>query len=159
MADEFIGVDVYGIEELNRKLAAWPLAAQNAAVDATSEYLLEVVRTYPPYAHITYKAAYGGFKSDKQRKYVMARIREGTITPGVKNRSQRFRRGWKVIDKGTSSMIVNEVPYGRFLMGDAEQARMPKMIGWKKLGNIIKERMKEIERRARAAIKKVMRRL
>ena len=159
MSDDFIGIDVYGIPELQRKLQHWPLEAQNAAVDAVDEYLVNVLKQYPPYSHVGYADAYGGFKSDRQRKYVMARIREGSITPGVPNRSQDFARHWKVIDKGVSSIIVNDMPYGKWLMDDQMQANMPRMIGWKRLGSVIKDRWQEIERRARAAIVNVLKKL
>ena len=156
MPDDFIGMDVYGIPELQRKLRHWPVDAQNAAVDATNKYLLDVLKQYPPYVHVAYKDAYGGWFSDKQRKYVMAKIREGSIRPGQPNRSQDMAKGWKVIDKGVSSMIVNELPYAGFLMGTDTQARMPKKIGWKTVGSIVKDKIKEIERKSIAAIRKVL---
>lgn len=154
MADDFIGLEVYGVEEIRSLLAKVPTAVADEAVDEVNKYLLNVLKQYPPYKHVRYADAYGGFKSDKQRRYVMARIAEGTITPGYANRSQNFAKGWKVVDKGVSSLIVNEVPYGHYLMGDTTQARIMGMIGWDRITFIIRERMPEIVKKAVAGVKK-----
>lgn len=154
MADDFIGLEVAGVEELRTLLAKVPDAVGGEAVDEVNKYLVNVLKQYPPYKHVKYKDAYGGWKSEKQRRYVMARISEGTITPGYANRSQEFSRGWKTVDKGINSLIVNEVPYGRYLMGDTTQARMMGMIGWDRITFIIRERMPEIIKKAVAGVKK-----
>jgi len=156
---DFVGIEVSGLEELIDKLAALPEEVQDEAIEAVNEYLLNVMKQYPPYAHVTFKDAYGGWFSDKQRKYVMARIREGTIRPGVPNRSQQFAQSWDVLGYGRNSLIVNPTPYGPYLVDDNEQARMPQKIGWKRLGDTLKERMDQIVRRADAGVKNAIRKL
>lgn len=156
---DWIDIDVSGIEEIQTALAETPEAVGSAAVDEVNKYLVNVLKTYPPYQHIGFKQAYGGWFSDKQRKYVMARIREGSITPGYAHRSQRMAEGWKVIDKGMSSIIVNETPYSGYLMGDRKQSRMAGMIGWDRITFIIRERMPQIIRRAAAGVKNALRKL
>ena len=89
----------------------------------------------------------------------MARIREGTINPGTPNRSQQFAKSWDVLGYGRKSMIVNTTPYGPYLVGDQEQARMPKKIGWKRLSDTIKGRMEEIYRRADIGVKNAIKKL
>jgi hypothetical protein len=89
----------------------------------------------------------------------MARISEGSIVPGRSNRSQRLAQGWKIIGSGSNSLIVNEVPYAGYVMGDNEQARMPAKIGWKKITDIITDRMDQIIRRADAGIQKAIKKL
>ena len=156
---DFIGVDIIGIKELQNKLAELPDEAQDAAAEEIAPYLVNVFKQYPPYTYVRFKAAYGGWFSDRQRKYVMARIREGTIVPGKSSRTQRLAQGWKVIGKGANSLVVNEVPYAGYVMGDDEQARMPRKIGWKTIGGLVRDRMDQIIRRADAGVKKAIRRL
>jgi hypothetical protein len=156
---DFVGIEVAGLKELIEKLNSLPDDVQDEAIEAVNAYLLNVLKAYPPYAYVPFRKAYGGWFSDKQRKYVMARIREGTIRPGQSNRSQQFSRGWDVLGYGRKSMIVNQTPYGPYLVGDQEQARMPQKIGWKKLGDTIKGRMEEIYRRADAGVKNAIKKL
>lgn len=156
---DFVGIEIAGLEELIAKLEALPGEVQDEAIEAVNAYILNVLKAYPPYAHVTFKNAYGGWFSDKQRRYVMARIREGTITPGKANRSQQFAREWDVLGYGRNSIIVNQTPYGPYLVGDTEQARMPQKIGWKKLGDTIKERMEQIIRHADIGVKNAIKKL
>jgi len=152
----FVGIDVSGIEEIIAKINALPPKAQDEVVQGVNKYLVNVLKAYPPYKHVPFKKAYGKWFSEKQRRYVMARITEGTITPGMPNRSQRFSRNWKVVGYGKTSIIANEIPYGPYLVGDTSQARMPKKIGWSKLKDTIKNRMSKIIKIADAAVKKAL---
>ena len=155
----FVGIEISGLDELIAKLEALPEEVQDEAIEAVNAYMLNVLKLYPPYLHVPYKTAYGGWFSDKQRKYVMARIREGTIRPGQSSRTQQFAQGWDVLGYGRKSMIVNQTPYGPYLVGDADQSRMPKKIGWKKLGDTIKERMEQIIRHADIGVKNAIKKL
>jgi hypothetical protein len=159
MSDDFIGFEVQEIEALRREFGNWPKVIQDEVIDAANRYVLKTIKKYPPYAHVTFKQAYGGWFSERQRRYVMARIAEGTIRPGMPNRSGRFAAGWKVIDKGTQSLVVNEVPYSGFLMGDGTQARMHKKIGWDPIGGWINKNMGGIIGAAREGLVKALRRI
>ena len=152
MSDQWIGLEVIGIDELRREMGNWPKEIQNAVVDQVNAYVLDNIKKYPPYMHVRFKDAYGGWFSEKQRKYVMARIREGTIVPGKPNRTNTLANGWKVIDRGVSSIIVNEVPYAGYVMGDSEQARMPKKIGWDTVGGWVTKHMTNIVGAARQGL-------
>jgi hypothetical protein len=155
----FVGIEITGIEELIEKLGALPDEVQDEAIEAVNKYMLSVLKLDPPYAHVPFKSAYGNWFSEKQRRYVMARIQEGTITPGTPSRSQQFAQNWDVLGYGRNSMIVNPTPYGPYLVGDTEQARMPAKIGWKKLGDTIKQRMEQIIRHADAGVKNAIKKL
>ena len=156
---DFVGIEIAGLDELIEKLGQLPDEVQDEAIEAVNQYMLNVLKAYPPYAHVTFKSAYGGWFSDKQRKYVMARIREGTIRPGQPSRTQQFAQGWDVLGYGRNSIIVNQTPYGPYLVGDTEQARMPQKIGWRKLSDTVKGRMTEIVRRADAGVKNAIKKL
>ena len=157
MAGEFVGVEIAGLDDLMVKLNKLPDVVQDHAIDEANKYMLNVLKLYPPYRHVTMKQAYGGFISEKQRRYVMARIAEGTIRPGMPNRSQRFASSWKVVGYGRNSIIANETPYGPYLVGDSSQSSMHQKIGWKKLGDTIKQRMTQIISKAEAGVKKAIR--
>ena len=159
MVDSFIGFEVAGIEELRREFGNWPKQIQDEVIDAVNKDLIKRVRKYPPYAYVPFKRAYGGWFSEKQRRYVMAKIRAGEINPGVSNRTNRFGQGWKVIDKGTSSLIVNEVPYGRYLMGTGTQARMHKIIGWDMISEFIQKNMGNVLNAARQGLMNALRKI
>jgi hypothetical protein len=159
MADDFIAIEAHGILELQREIGNWPKVIQDEVIDEVNKYVVKSIKKYPPYRYVTFKQAYGGFFSDKQRKYVMARIAEGSIKPGQPNRTGRFAQGWKVIDKGTSSMIVNEVPYSGYLMGDGSQARMHSKIGWKTISKWLQSHMNKIIDSARQGLVKAVRKI
>lgn len=152
MSDEFIAFEVTGIDELRREFGNWDPAIQDDMVNEVNKYVVKEVKKYPPYAYVPYKKAYGGWASEKQRKYVMAKIREGEITPGIPNRTGRFGQGWEIVGYGRNSMVANEVPYGRYLMDDTGQSRMHKLIGWDRLTAWIKKNTDGIMRTARKAL-------
>ena len=102
----------------------FPNEAQDGAGDMVGEYVLNIMREYAPYKYIPFKSAYGGFFSDKQRKYVMASIREGKSKPDGPNRSQGLREGWVKICDGAYKLIVNPGPYAVYVVGDIEHSRM-----------------------------------
>lgn len=156
---DFIGIDTEGTKELVSKLDRLPDVVKDHAIDEVNKYLLNVLKAYPPYRYVPFKTAYGKWFSEKQRRYVMARISEGTITPGMPNRTQRFSQGWKIVGYGQKSVIANETPYGPYLMGDTTQARMPAKIGWKRLKDVINSRMSQIIRKAQAGAKAAIRML
>ena len=156
---DFVGLEAEGIDELMAKLDRLPPEAQDETIEEVNQYLLNVLKAYPPYKHVPFKVAYGKWFSEKQRRYVMARISEGTITPGQPSRTQQFRNNWDVLGYGRNSMIVNDTPYGPYLVGDNEQARMPEKIGWEKLSMTIKDRMSQIIRRAEAGVKNAINKL
>ena len=159
MANDFIGIEVFGIEELRREFGNWPKIIQDGVIDSANQYIIKNVKKYPPYKYVTFQQAYGGWFSEKQRRYVMARIAEGTIKPGMPNRTNRFAQGWKIIDKGTQSIIVNEVPYAGYLMGDGTQARMHTKIGWDTLSKWINNNMSGIINAARQGLVNALRKI
>lgn len=152
-----IGVDVSGLRAVVDALQRYPREAMDAGADAASAYLLNVLRTYPPYRYVSVAQA-GGWRSERQRRYVMAAIRDGRITVPYR-RTQRLRRGWQVVGSGTDTIIVNETPYAGYVMGDMEQTLGHMLRGWDILSTILRDREAQIERRYDAAARKVARRM
>jgi hypothetical protein len=114
------------------------------------------LKHYVPYKYVTVEQA-GGWKSDKQRRYVMAMIREGKIDPGAPHRTGELQRGWEYADKGTRWTITNETPYAGYVMGDNDQANMQRLIGWRVVSEVIQSNLKGAFRFATAKLKEWLR--
>lgn len=111
-------------------------------VEAVAENLVKALKVEPEYKYVSRKSAYGKtFVSDKQRRYVMARIREGSITPGTSNRFGITSAGWHVVKQGERATIVNDTEGARWTQNDKWQARQPAMVGWVKAGKNITEHL------------------
>jgi len=100
-----VDIVIDGLEELRGKLDRFPKAAQDGAGNMVSDYVLNVMKEYVPYAYVPFKSAYGDWFSDKQRKYVMARIHEGSIRPGAPSRTQTLRGGWTKMGEGADTLF------------------------------------------------------
>ena len=127
MAFDFV---VKGVDALKEKLGQVGDAVQAEVGKGVGGYVVKQMQEYVPYAYVPFKSAYGNWFSDKQRKYVMAKIREGSIRPGAPSRTQALRNGWQVAQGDGNTLITNNVPYAGYVIGDADQSRMHKKIGW-----------------------------
>lgn len=158
----FIATDITGVKEIERIIKDLPDEVGNMVVDDANDYLVSVFQAYPPFTHITRKEAYpetgDGFFSDKQRRWFFANLREGNIPePGAGNRTQYFRNAWQKVGEGKNSIVANETPYGPYLMGDTEQARLSKLAGWKTMSEIVTERLDRIKKIAEGSAKRALR--
>ena len=124
----FVGIEITGIEELIEKLGALPDEVQDEAIEAVNKYMLSVLKLYPPYAHVPFKSAYGNWFSEKQRRYVMARIRDGSIQV-PRSRTYGLQGSWTKSISGYTATIENSQSYAHWVQGD-DQARMMSSIGW-----------------------------
>lgn len=149
-----VDIVIDGLEELRSKLDRFPPEAQNEAGDMVSDYVLNIMREYAPYKYIPYKAAYGGFFSDKQRKYVFA-----NKLFGGRSRTQTLRQGWKKMGGGADTLVYNDVSYAGYVVGDGDQANMHTMIGWWTVSSRLGERSEQIERLAKAGVDKAIEKL
>jgi len=155
---DFIAVDVKGLPELRAKQEKLPLEARNTITDEVNKDILNVMKAYEPYKHITMQQAYGGFISTKQRKWFFAALANGDVQIG-NHRTQKLSKGWKIEGKGYESMIVNQTPYAAYVMDDQYQANLPGYEGWKTVGMRIREHMTKFIATADAAVKKAIRKL
>jgi len=157
MADGFIGLDVQGLDNLKSLLKDLPEYAQDFVVEDVADYLLNVLRMYPPQKSVTRKAAYGvSFFTDKQRRFFFAALADGSINVPYR-RTQALSRGWKKVGSGRNLIIANETPHAGLVMGgQTEQSRHARAIGWKEAGEIAKERADRITKIAEAAAAKAI---
>ena len=152
-----IKIKVRGLKEAQEYFKSLPQNLRGLATKAMAEWFIgngsRGLKAYPPYKYVTRKSAYGKtFVSDKQRRYVMAKIREGSIDPGFPHRTGNYQRGWTIINKGVKATITNPVPYAGFVSGDAEQARLNAKVGWRKISDIISTNILGAIRHANKAI-------
>jgi hypothetical protein len=139
-----IKVAVKGIEKIQEFLRALPLGTKTVATRGVAEYLIGDVshglKHYPPYTHVPYSAI-GGFRSDRQRRYVMARIREGSIEPGISASNGYFRDAWRISGEAPRYNLVNDVGYAGFLVGDSQQSLHSQKQGWRKISQTIADNL------------------
>jgi hypothetical protein len=157
---DFVGIDVKGLEPLIRGFNNLTPTAQDMVVDNVSVYLLDTLRHYPSYKYVGRRAAYPptGWQSEKQRKYVMAKITEGDIRIPYR-RTQEMARAWKKIGGGAQAIIVNETEAAYYTMDDQGQARLNALMGWQKIKAIIEQRRAKILQIANAAVKRAARKV
>lgn len=157
-----IGIDIRGIEQVRQKLQslASPQLAR-AATKATADYLRGQLQRYPPQIYVSRREAYGRpFESARQRRWFFAALRDGTLRIPYQ-RTGTLRRGWRILESGGADhILVNEVPYARFVQ-NSPQARMMTLRQWRTLQRIIYEERDRIKRvideAVNAAIKKLKR--
>lgn len=141
-----------------------PQKVRGVALDAYAEYLVgneqHGLKHYPPYKYVSRKTAYGQtFVSDKQRRYVMAMIKEGKITPGVANRTGLQADSWSIKQTNPGRRtILNTAPGSVYTMGNNTQANQPRLVGWRKMKAVIESNAKGAIRAAQLAVNKVLKR-
>ena len=152
-----IKVSIKNIDKVQAFLRSVPLGAKTRAGKALADYLVgdasHGLKHYASYKYVSYKSI-GGFVSDKQRRYVMKKIREGKIDPGYPHRTGRFQRGWKVTGEPPRYVIKNEIPYSGYVVGDDDQSRMHEKIGWRKVTKNLADNIQGAMSRARQVVAK-----
>lgn len=155
-----IRIDIRGVEEIQAFLKALPYGVVKVALPAIAEWMIGTPQRglmhYQAYKYITRKRAYGQtFSSDKQRRYVMAMIREGRIDPGYPHRTGRTQRAWtmKVTNNGYRVNIKNKEKGAYYTRHDTRQARLNALAGWVKVREVISNNMAGAFRHARAAVR------
>ena len=151
---DFVGIDIKGLPELLAKFEKLPIAVQDAIVDEVAPYLVNVLQTEQPSPNhnITRKQAYpevGGWFSEKQRKWFFWALRSGQLDLPY-HRTQETRRAWRVYGKGRNAIVANETPGAVFTRDDDRQSRHEALVGWQKIGAMLKAKTKEITRKAEA---------
>jgi hypothetical protein len=153
---DFVGIDVQGIDQVDKLLKSIPPDAQDAVVDDVSQYMVRSLRLNPPEKRVKRKAAYGEtFFTDKQRRFFFAALADGRINVPY-DRTQQQSNGWEIIGKGKNAIVANQVPSVIFTRDNERQSRLSKLIGWKTVGDEIKDRMDKILYTANEAVKRVL---
>jgi len=148
MANDFIGIDISGVPELQAKMAALYPEAADAGVELVNEYMLNVEQEN---ARLPYAGEPFVWSSDKQRRKVMALLREQGGPPY--SRSQQLSRGWQLLGYGRNQILVNEVPYAQWVKQESTQIIGMAARGWKTIETDLRERAAQIQRRFEAGVK------
>ncbi|HET8707381.1 MAG TPA: hypothetical protein VFM46_13840 [Pseudomonadales bacterium] len=136
-----LGTRQIKVGEIATLIAELPKKVQGKATRHVAEFYVDKFKqSEPPYKYVSRRSAYPevyGWFSERQRRYVMARIRAGAITPGVSQRDGYTSRQWTVSGRGPVT-ISNKAPHAGWLFSDKYQARQPKRVGWSTLGEMQK---------------------
>lgn len=151
---------VTGIPELQAYLERLSVQLRETVEGAMAEYFVgdesHGLKHEVAYRYVSRTEAYGQpFVSDRQRRYVMARIHDGTITPGVENRTHQMAAAWDWEQSGGQTFIRNEAQGVEFVEGD-QQARQPDLVGWRKYAEIIQTNIDGALRAATQAINRLI---
>jgi len=147
--NSFVGIDIQGITTLNERLKRLPKEAKDAGVESANEYIVNIMKVEPPKPNRPFV-----WSSDKQRRYVMAKIREG----GYTGRTQQLRNAWKTVGTGYNQIVANETPYAEFVQGD-NQIIGHKTNNWQTTTDNLKAKGKEILKKFDAGVKRALKKL
>lgn len=144
-------IEARNADKIKSFISSLPRNVRGIATRAAAEYIIgdgeRGLRKYPPYKYITRKKAFGTpFFSDRQRRKVMAMIREGNIDPGVPHRTGNYQRSWKLLGEGVKTKIVGMLPHAQW------PDRLTQKIGWRDIATIVASNTKGAMRAARAAV-------
>ena len=158
MSDPMVSFKVRGIEQLQAFLRELPRGGVRVALQAFTEYVIgddsHGLKHPDAYHYVPRADAYGQtFQSDAQRRFVMAGIADGTITPGQENRSGRSTGAWQYAAVSDwNYTITNPEPGAYYTRDDSGQAAQPGMAGWRKTTAVIMDNMSGGLRAAVAAL-------
>ena len=148
-SNSFIAIDIQGVTTIQERLKKLPDMAKDMGVESANEYIVNAMQVQPPKPSRPFQ-----WSSDKQRKYVMDKIRNGEWS----GRTQELRNGWKTIGSGWKQMVVNETPYAEFVQGD-NRIIGHTANGWKNTEDIKKEKGKTILEKFEAGVKRALKKL
>jgi hypothetical protein len=156
-----IRFQVRGIEKVKAYLKTVPYGTVRVAVRAIGTYLIgdgSHGLSHPdPYKYVSRKSAYGvTFFSEAQRRYVMAAIKRGDITPGQENRTGASTSAWRMVEtNGGYGMSLRNPTQGAYYTRDNEgQARQPAKVGWRKVVTVVAANIAGAMRHANAEVKR-----
>jgi hypothetical protein len=144
-------------------LQSLPAEVQPAAVQAASEYLIgndqRGLRHLSAYKYVSRKSAYGKtFFSAAQRRWFWANVKDGSIAfPIHYVRRGAVSAGWELQGAGNSEMrIVNRVKGVGYVMGNRTQANQPKLVGHRKVRDVIQSNFRGMIRAAQQAVNRIL---
>lgn len=162
MTAPIVKTEFRGVEEFRDYIATLKRGQVKVALLAIGEWIIGTpqrgLRHYKPYKHVPIRKV-GGFKSDAQRRFVMAMINEGKIRPGVPNRSFKSQNSWDLIarNNGYRPVIVGEGEGNVYTRSDKLQSKLNALAGWRKVSDIISTNIHGAIRHAQAAINELIR--
>lgn len=159
---EIIKIEISGRtwDDIKKWLQGIQRGFKSKAMNAFTEYIIgnesHGLKHEPAYKYVSRKKAYGvTFFSDKQRKWFFAALNDGRIKPGVNNRTGLQSNSWAVKGENTTRQtIYNTAPGSRYTMGNRTQANQPRLVGWRKISDVVSSNMKGAIRYAQQKVNK-----
>jgi hypothetical protein len=139
MPDNFL-IEIKGLEGVLWRIKSLPKEAQNEIIKAVCEFALKEIQIEPAEKFVSRKTAYpevGGFFSEKQRQFVSMLYAEGEVPY---HRTHGLQQGWSLERTGDYVVIRNTSPGAEYVMG-VKQSRHEKMVGWRKITDIIDKKL------------------
>jgi hypothetical protein len=171
-----LSVDVREDPRIIAFLKGLPRGTVKVALPAIAEWNIgngqRGLKRYSPYRYVSRARAYPdmsfttkggrrivGYKSLKQFQYVMARIREGRIDPGVPHRTGNTQRGYHMVttNRGYTVKIVNKTRGAVYTRHNILQARLNRLAGWRKTALVIASNSMGAMRHARSKVREYLR--
>lgn len=131
---KYQGRKIRSLVGIKEAISELPRRLRGKALEVGAKYLVKRYKLYPRYKEVARAWAYpevDGFFSDKQRRFVMAGIRNGTIRPGASHRTQSLKNDWRIVGRGVALSIVNDNAAAVFAYHPLYQARQLEMVGWR----------------------------
>jgi len=151
MMPDSIRIQVEGLDELQKALNKFPTKTQKYLQSAANEAIKRVVlptqglQKYPPMT---------AANAPPEPYYIRGR---GTQTlKGNRGNSQRLGTQWYTKAQGTGTWIGNRATYAPFVHGEDDQAKAMERIGWRKLIDVINDKMPSIVKVYQAWVDKLL---
>jgi hypothetical protein len=142
--------ELKGAKELQEAFALYPkLSAKHmrsAALEAGKFiYKQEGLKKYPRPGYIPQFPH--GFKSEKQRRYVMMLVSQGKVPyKQGGGSSEKYGEQWYAQSYGQVGAIVgNRASYAKWLTSNAYQSEYMAKRGWRKLSEVARDSMKDVK--------------
>lgn len=160
-----ITVDTTNVEVIANRLSELPKDAKNYGVEGANEVIVDVAQNdFPAYRYVSRFNAYPmapagpGWFSDKQRRYVMARIASGEISIPYRS-THALRYTWRSVGAGWRQKVVNDHKAAIHAYGNNTQCAQLEMVGWKKAEQLVYENIHKIVSGFDNGVKKAIRKL
>jgi hypothetical protein len=137
-----IYANVRGMEKVQKFLESVPVGVKGAALQAINDVILSAAKSPPPYQYVARFLAYGvSFFTPKQNAWFWANGGPAMIGD---HRTGAITDAWETSggDKWSGrETIWNRNPDAVWLFSNAHQARQLAMVGWKTIGQIVKDNL------------------
>ena len=149
--NDFIGIDIVGLEEVLQGLEKLPIEAADNGVESANNYMLEVLKQYAR----SHRGEPFKWSSPAQRRAAMAKMRAQGGPPY--RRTQALRKGWHLLGNGRNQIIVNEIPYAKFVKDPPIEGH--RLREWTSIEEDAKKSMTKLLQRFEEGVRKAIKKL
>jgi hypothetical protein len=132
-----LSITTIGAEALSAKLGQLAPKAIEIGLEDAAEYTQLQMQTYPSQKSVPME-----WVSEKQRRYVMAAIRDGRIQV-PRARTYNLQSSWTKSISGYTATIQAGASYAHWVQGE-DQARMMSKIGWQTTKEFVSNKASQV---------------